>query len=103
MSAAANPLRVILTLINGACISAVTFSFPFKQILHFSLNTVTSFAKPVLLWNVAQQPHVATHVFSLTALISIDAAEHKLISEAVIPAEGSSAAGEGSVGYTMGL
>lgn len=103
MSAAANLVRrVILILINDTSISAVTFSFPFKQILRFSLNTVTSYVEPFLLQNMAQQPHIATQVFSLITPISTDAAKHKLISKAVIPTEVLAATGEGSMENNLG-
>lgn len=103
MTAAANLVRVILILKNDTSISAVTFSFSFKQILHFSLNTVTSYVEPFLLQNMAQQPHIAAQVFSLTTLISTEAAKHKLTSKAEIPTEVLAATGEGSMEYNLGL
>lgn len=62
----------------------------------------SGFEKPFLLQSIAEQPHIATHVFSVTSLMSIDAVGDKLISKTLIQIKGCVTVGEGGVGYISG-
>lgn len=62
---------------------------------------LSGFEKPFLLQNMAEQPHIATYVFTLTTLVSIDAVGDKLISKTLIHIK--VAVGESSMGDMLGL